>query len=379
MMALAPEQFEAARIAPDSQAYDLPPDRGTLRRKLWSAVIAALEDSRLPYCLLGMPGDIAQITDSDLDFVVRPCDYQRLPQLLATAAASVGGQLVQAIEHETTATYFALALQQHEQVASLHPDCTTDYRREGRLWMSSRELLRRRRRAPAGYFRPAPDVDFRYYLIKQVLKQTVTESQWRKLVALYHAAHNRRQALSCWPLTSAAQMAQILLHNDREGFRNLAPSLRNELVRTPGREGVVAEASSCALNAARVARRLAHPTGLLVQLWGGNREDRTALGATLAKTLAPAFRRASVISSANPAKILRALVESTLVISPGEAIPFGAIFGGIDIQCHAASSLESAITAILSHLSQRTVRRLKLPSTLCQQLALDAIAQPTVF
>ena len=34
--------------------------------------------------------------------------------------------------------------------------------------------------ASGGHFRPAPDVEFKYYLIKQVLKRTLTETQWAK-------------------------------------------------------------------------------------------------------------------------------------------------------------------------------------------------------
>lgn len=170
--------------------------RAALRQKLLSAFIATLNRSQLPYCLLGAPDAAEVVSDSDVDFVVRPNDYQRLPQLLAAAAASVGAQLVQGIEHETTATYFALALQQHGQLAFLHPDCTTDYRRQGRLWISSEDLLRERRCAPGGYFRPAPDVDFKYYLTKQVLKHNVSQNRWRKLSTLYQAADDPREAFA---------------------------------------------------------------------------------------------------------------------------------------------------------------------------------------
>ena len=40
------------------------------------------------------------------------------------------------------AAYFVLAKQQRDVVAFVHPDCTTDYRRQRTLWMSADELLR---------------------------------------------------------------------------------------------------------------------------------------------------------------------------------------------------------------------------------------------
>ena len=79
-----------------------------LRRELWLAVVRALNHSKLPYCILGAADGMPERADSDMDFVVRPCHFSFVPQLLASAAASAGAQLVQAIQHETTAAYFVL-------------------------------------------------------------------------------------------------------------------------------------------------------------------------------------------------------------------------------------------------------------------------------
>lgn len=180
-----------------------------LGRELWSAVVRALNQSQLPYCILGATEGTAELADSDMDFAVRPCDYSSVPQLLASAAAGAEARLVQVIPHETTATYFVIARQQDEVVAFLHPDCTTDYRRCHRLWITSDQLLRERQRASGGYLRPAPDVGFKYYLIKQVLKQTLSSVQWKKLVALYEASPRPQDALSVWPSDTAAQIERV--------------------------------------------------------------------------------------------------------------------------------------------------------------------------
>jgi len=347
---------------------------------LSSAFVATLNDSRLPYCLLGAPEN-PLAANSDVDFAVHSGDYRHIPQLLASAAASVGGQLVQAIEHETTATYFALALQQHGRVAFLHPDCTADYRRQGRLWMSSEELLRGSWRAPGGYYRPAPDTDFKYYLTKQVLKQSVTDGQWRKLLALYQAADDPRGALSWWRLPTAAQIDQSLRHHDRQAFGNLVPHLRRELIQTPSTEGVVARASSCAFETARVVKRLVNPTGLFVRIRSGSPEQRSKLAGNLADALAPAFRHSSVVAFSNPAR-LRTLIESTVVLAHDQMVPFRKLYAGVDIHWQPAATtaqnVEWAITSILSHLAQRTVVRLKLQSPLSPPMPLDTLAHTPV-
>jgi hypothetical protein len=343
--------------------------------------VRELNASKLPYCVLGTAADAPERGESDMDFVVRPGDYSAVPQLLASAAASVGGKLVQAIEHETTATYFVLAKQQGEIVAFLHPDCTTDYRRQRRLWMSSEELLRGRRRVPGGHFRPAPDVELKYYLIKQVLKQTLSDAQWRKLVALREASPLPQNAFRMWRRSTAAQIEQAILNHDRTGLRELLPHCNHQLSNTSPPECTLGRSGSFILDCARVVKRITQATGLFVQITNGNREQQTELACKLATTLAPAFRRASVVASGNPAKVLPALIESTLIVSPQEAIPFRTLYGGVDIHWQPASAatehLEYAITMVLSHLAHRTTRRLKLQSLRTQQFELDNLARTT--
>jgi hypothetical protein len=355
----------------------------TLRRQLWSAVVRALNHSKLPYCILGAADDTPELAGSDMDFVVRPCDYIVVPQLLASAAAGAGARLVQAIEHETTATYFVIAKQQGADVAFLHPDCTTHYRRQRRLWITSDELLRGRRRASGVYFRPSPDVEFKYYLIKQVLKQTLSHAQWTKLVAFYQASPCPMEALSLWTRETAVQIEQSLLSEDRDGFREQLPRYNYEFTATVFRESALARGAGFIRDSARVATRMARPTGLFVQLSGGALGLRTELAWKLAKTLAPAFRRSSVVNPGNPAKVLRALIESTLLVSAEEVIPYRTPYGGVDIHWQPAltrrENFEHAVATILSHLSRRTMRRLELHSHQSQRFELDMLADSTVF
>ncbi len=353
-----------------------------LRHQLRHAVVQALNDSNVPYCLLGGADHNPEFSDGDMDFAIRPCDYHAVPRILASAAAAVGARLVQAIEHETTATYFAIAAQQGETVAYIHPDCTTDYRRQGRLWMSSEELLRDRWRAADGGFRPAPDVDFKYYLTKQVLKQTLTQKQWSKLVALHQASLRPRDALSCWQRITAAQIERALQRDDRFTFAQLIPGLRYEVNRLPRPERIFRRMASLAGNGARVLRRVARPTGLTLQLTNGSAEQRTRLACALTKALAPAFRRTCVLDSWSALKVRRAVIESTLLVSPGHLKPLHPLHG-LQIDCQPGQSpsanLDCAIDSVLSYLSRRTMRRFSLPLAELQAVELNAIANTATF
>jgi hypothetical protein len=256
-----PQAISAAETLPGhpQQRHSQLCTREALSHDLWWAVVRALNNSGLPYCILGTPEPASYATESDLDFVVRPGDAHLVPQLLTAAAASAGGRLVQAIRHETTATYFALAAQRGEALGFLHPDCTTDYRRDGRLWLTAEELLANPIRTAAGFYRPAPDIDFNYYLVKQVLKQTLSHAQWRKLRALYCDSLRPADAWSAWPQSTRDEIDRALGQTNPVVFRNLLPRLRFELNRTAYRESAIARARSHIGEAARLLQRVTQP------------------------------------------------------------------------------------------------------------------------
>ena len=90
--------------------------------------------------------------------------------MLLEVARRCGALLVQAIQHETGAWYFVLAQQVNGEVAYLHPDCSTDYRRDGRLWLAAEQFSKNRQRYKT-FFVPAMADEFLNYLTKKILKQ----------------------------------------------------------------------------------------------------------------------------------------------------------------------------------------------------------------
>jgi len=335
-------------------------DTDRIRHELWWTVVRALDTSGLPYCILGAPAGLCSATESDIDFVVHPNDYHKVPQLLAAAARRSGAQLVQAIAHESTATYFAIGRQCGCDVAFVNPDCTTDYRRDGRLWLSAEELLRDRFRNSAGFFRPSPEIDFKYYLIKQVLKRTLTHGQWRKLTSLYRTSQYPQVALSLWPAETRAEIERVLGQDRAAMFSNLLPRLSLELKRSPLHENFAERMAASGRELARLTRRALHPTGLFVRITNGVSNQRYRLGLQLSHAVAPAFRRIRVAYSS--VNMLLALIASTLVVAPESVV--SAPCGGIRLRWHPElrpeENLDTAIATVMSHLSRRTMRRLGL-------------------
>src|SRR5664280_3121954 len=186
-----------------------------IRSDLFAAVIAQFNRAELPYCILSGYEEYPDRIPSDVDLMVRPADMPRVSTLLAQAADRCGARVLQAIQHETSACYFVLAKDGGHQVGFLNPDCCSDYRRRGRLWLRADGILAARRAFKNFYVPSVPD-EFIYYLIKKVLKQSMDASQLRRLHSLYQRApHDCSKWLHrFWSAHATDALTQSLVEQD---------------------------------------------------------------------------------------------------------------------------------------------------------------------
>ena len=358
--------MSVATLKPTAAWKEIESGRGTaatLRRELWRAVVQALNSSGIPYCLLGSSEDAGERAGCDMDFAVRPQDEPKVPQLLASAAASRGAHLVQAIRHEISATYFAIARQQGSEVAVLNPDCATDYRRRRRLWIRADELLAEHSFG-GGFCRPTREREFQYYLLKHVLKQSAGKRQWQKLLELHGGANRCAAMTGFWSEATLRQIDLALLRRDHRWFEEQLPRLLRELEASPFLESFSGRAKASTTDAARAIERILHPTGVLVAVNGGDRQQREEMARLLANQLAPAFRRRLVCDRLSPLTVLPSLIRSTVVVYTGDSFPLlgwaGALRVTYDTNLSLQKNTASAVGALIVHLERRTFRRLKL-------------------
>lgn len=139
-----------------------------------------LESAGVNYAVLHDWDELPDHLSSDLDIVLAPEDLPRLEEALLRAA---GPRVVQVIQHEATSFYFVLAVEEEKGVRFLPVDVTTDYRRNGRVWFTAKELLQGRRRWKT-FWVVAPGVEFRYLLVKKLLKAEVPARARKRLQAL---------------------------------------------------------------------------------------------------------------------------------------------------------------------------------------------------
>ena len=333
------------------------------RAEMLAALVDELNQAGVPYCLLSGYHGYPQAEDSDVDFMVRPEDAGSVARWLQAVTRRCGGLLVQAIQHETGAWYFALAKQVRGGVAYLHPDCTTDYRRNGRLWLRSEELLARRRRLTDVYL-PAVEDEFEYYLLKKVLKQQIDAAQLQRLRRLYLSdpAECCARMRQHWPAESVSGIVSALLSNNVTRMRWHLPVLLRELQASAPLEGMPGRAVQAVREWWRWMRRALHPTGMAITVCGGGQKQREEFAAALQGNLRPAFRRTQVVDSQGPLAVVRdwvAKARSTLVIrklAATRGVDLG--WGGVAFLLDSSGEpdVESATRVVLEWMAKRVAR-----------------------
>ncbi len=295
------------------------------RAEMFKAVVAALNNQQIPYCLLSGYEMPPEGSEPDLDIMVRAQDQDRIPGLLAQVAQSSGSLLVQSLQHETCACYYILARLQAGQIAHLDIDCYSDYRRQARTWLRADEVIARRRQY-RDFYVPAAADEFAYYLVKKVLKESITSHQIEVLHQLLESdpTECRQRIARFWP-AHAPLVERAIVEQDLAWFLQRLPSLHDELQVSRPVENALRRSIGKLSEVTRLIRRAVNPTGMWVSIAGGDTGQRTRLASQLVMRLAPAFRRTLLIPPHADRKVrgftfnvLRARVRSTLVISTAE-------------------------------------------------------------
>ena len=329
------------------------------RAEMFVAFGDELNRARIPWCLLSGYENYPEPGDSDVDFMVGQQDAARMTGLLQTVARRTGALLVQAIQHETSAWYFVLARQVGDHVAYLHPDCSTDFRRDGRRWLCCGDLLARRRKL-GNVFVPAKPDEFLYYLIKKVLKQEIDEERLGRLRKLYVACPEEccERLQRFWSAKSVRCTVSALFRANVSQMRRNLPSMRAELLASPQVEGWLKRVVQRFRDWWRWVDRVMHPTGLNIAITGGTCQQLDELAEGLENNLRRAFRRTRVLDDGGLASAVwswMARVRSTLVIRK-LASPSANMFGASQVRFDLSGTppnVEFATRVVLERMASR--------------------------
>jgi hypothetical protein len=178
------------------------------------------------------------------------------------------------------------------------------------------------RRTYRDFYVPSIPDQFTYYLLKKVLKQSITPHQLKRLQHLL--ARNPaecRQRIAKFRPDKAAVLQRAIAEHDFRGFRRELPELYCELQASRPIEPLLSRFTGKLREMLRCSLRAMRPTGMSVCIAGGDFEQRARLAEELAHTIGPAFRRARLLTPSASGSFLRKRltvcadrIRSTLVI-----------------------------------------------------------------
>jgi len=266
---------------------------------LFEQMIRTFEIAGMPYCILAGYDDYPQRIPSDIDFMVPPTWNARLPRLIAGIAEASGARLLQHLQHETTAGYFVLARLEGARITYLHPDSSSDYRRNDRLWLRAETVLENRRRHANGFWIPSAADAFNYYLIKKLDKESLSAAQAMELSLRYieDVPTCRERLYSLLPASDALLLETALRGNHvfdsppwravRARLPYLRQTLHAKATPLPWRDRLQDKLN----NIRRLWLRWRQPTGLRIVFLGPDGSGKSTVITALTQQLAQAFRR----------------------------------------------------------------------------------------
>jgi len=289
------------------------------REMILLRLTATLNQSHIPYCLVGDTRRFPKEIRSDVDIVVNQAALPGITKLLFRFCAEQKLQLVQVLQHEQAAWYFAIAwFDQAENLCFLNPDFCADFFHLGRLFLSADELLAQRRPAldeagkERGFYVISPAHEFIYFLLKKIDKQDFELShgdylsdQWRK-----DPEGALKQLRRFWPEPKAQFLAKAAAANYWKEVMTALSGLQSSL-----HQNIPFSLSVSLRELKRKIRRVCQPTGLMVAILGPDGSGKSTVINRLMESLLPAFRRTERIHL-RPKLGMKADDNGTPVIDP---------------------------------------------------------------
>lgn len=250
-------------------------------------------------CILHGWQSMPDSAPAEIDIAIAPGDVGRMEEALRNRTDT---QVVQLLEYEASCYCFILAVRERTGVRFMALDTAMEYRQEGCVFFAGHDLVGPRRRAN-GLWVAAPEDEFRYLLVKRILKQAFGAHQKARLQALCASLGEEAGAIAARLLGSSAG-SQVITWLTRGEWGTLEAQLvrlRRVLLWETIKRDPGTPIHYWLPELGRRWRRWAHPTGMCIVVAGTDRAMRQSMITRLTRDLGGAFRHVAVVPFRRPA------------------------------------------------------------------------------
>ena len=258
------------------------------RITLFNKLIEILEQSKIPYAIVGRTESYPESIGSDVDLMIHVEDLEKFRKVIWTIE-NAGAKVVQMFQHEIVAFYYIVYSFDEIERIYIQPDVCSDYYRKGRKLLSAKEMLANTVESPQkGFSILSPEKEFIYYLLKKIDKRNLSKEQFE---------HIRNSFLSN-PKKSLEEAARIWNEDDlsviKDAFENNRYEFLNDRLKqlqkgihSVKRIGLWGKIKNYALK----VKRVLNPTGYVIAIMGPDGCGKTTVINQLKKDIEPAFRK----------------------------------------------------------------------------------------
>ena len=244
------------------------------------------------YAILHAWQGLPEYLPSDLDIIILPEELHKLERSLLEAKDAY---LVNLLQHESTCFYFVLVIRNGEKVSFLPIDVAIDYRRDGRIWFSAEELLQGREKWK-DFWIASPEVEFKYLLVKKILKEAFPEHSVKRLKKLAIKLGTKADTIAEKLLGKkwAGQVMEWIRAGNRETLEAYSHTLKKVIKRRKFLKDPLNPFRYWFSEIKRIWRRWLYPTGFWIAVLGSDGAGKSTLIKNLIQDLEGAFRRKAV-------------------------------------------------------------------------------------
>jgi thymidylate kinase len=268
------------------------PTTGSTNCPGMGVLAALLRKRQVHYCVLHGWRPSLRSWNSDVDIAVASDDLGVMSELLQS---SDGVRAVQLLQHEASCFYFVMAVHGGNADHLVTLDVATDYRRDGRTFLTEEGLLGGRQLVD-GVWLAAPEAEFSYLLVKKILKGAFPEHQKSRIRTLSAKLGPAGTVIACRMLGArwGHRAMEWLARADWATFEGYLPNLRRALRWEIIKHDPLNPIRYWLQDIKRRWRRWWEPTGLSVAVLGSDGAGKSTLISRLLEDLAPAFRQTTV-------------------------------------------------------------------------------------